>query len=184
MVKRLLFAGALTTLLISAAFAAEKLEDKAIKVALDAPETFIKSPELPAKDNFIGESKGLFVSPDFAKNGAAVLVHYMDIPAGADYTLFKSAIEPQLATVFGNGYKLVKQEDVKTEGFTGFSLEFTCPGDGTKPVPGGTTPHHVRWYFLKDTDTKVVGILYGGQEASWKDLDPKYAASFKSLKHP
>jgi hypothetical protein len=182
--RKLLLAGAITTLLISAAFAAEKLEDKGIKVALDAPETYIKAPELPAKDNFIGEAKGLFLSPDFAKNGGAVLVHYMDLPGGADYTLFKAAIEPQLATVFGQGYKLVKQEDVKTDGFTGFSLEFVCPGDGQKPTPGGNTPHHVRWYFLKDTDTKVVGILYGGRDEAWKDLDEKYAASFKTLKHP
>src|SRR4051794_37304244 len=61
-VKRLLLAGAITTLLISAAFAAEKLEDKAIKVSLDAPEAYIKAPELPAKDPFIGEAKGLFLS--------------------------------------------------------------------------------------------------------------------------
>lgn len=173
---------AAATLLATAVFAAEKLEAKDLKLSLQAPETFVASPELPEKDAFIGVAKGLYFSPEIQKNGAACLVHHMDIPAGADYATIKSALEPQLAQVFGQGYKLVKQEDLKLEGFTGFSLEFVCPGDGTKPLPGGATPHHVRWHFLKDGETKLVGILYGAQDAAWKDLEPKYAASFKTLK--
>jgi hypothetical protein len=181
-VKKLMLAGALSALFVTAAFAAEKLEDKSLKLSLQAPETFIASPQLPEKDNFIGTAKGLYLSPDVQKTGGALLVHHMDLPGGADYPTVKAALEPQLAQVFGTGYRLVKQEDIKLDGFTGFTLEFICPGDGTKPMPGGTTPHHIRWYFLKDGDAKLVGILYGAQDAAWKDLEPKYAASFKTLK--
>lgn len=180
--KPLLLAGALSALCITAAFAAEKLEDKALQFSIEAPETYVAAPQLPEKDNFIGTTKGLYLSPDVQKNGGALLVHHLDIPAGADYATFKSVIEPQLAQVFGNGYKLIKQEDVKAEGFTGFTLEFVCPGDGAKPAPGGTTPHHVRWHFVKDGETRLIGFLYGAQDAAWKDLEPRYAASFKTLK--
>jgi hypothetical protein len=168
--------------LVGAASAAEKVEDKSIRLSVDAPEGFLKAPELPKKDDFIGEAKGLFLSPDFATNGGAMLVHHMTLPGGLDFNGFKTALEPRLAMAFGNGYKLVKQEDVEAGKFAGFVLEFSCPGDGTKPDPTGSIPHHVRWYFFKDGDAKVIGMLYGARDASWKDLEPKYAASFKTLK--
>jgi hypothetical protein len=179
---RLLIAGLLAASLAVGAWAAEKFEDQSIKVSADAPEGFVKLGELPPKDNFIGEAKGLYLSPDVANNGGAMLVHHMEIPAGADYAAFKGAIAPQLELVFGNGYKLVKQEDVEIGKLSGFVLEFACPGDGTKPVPGGSIPHHLRWYFFKDSPTKLIGVLYGARDSAWKELSDKYVASEKTLK--
>ncbi|MCC2671022.1 MAG: hypothetical protein K0Q72_3493 [Armatimonadetes bacterium] len=179
---RLLIAGLLAATLAVGAWAAEKFEDTGLKVKADAPEGFVKLPELPAKDNFIGEAKGLYLSPDAATNGGAMLVHLMEIPGGADYAAFKGAIAPQLEVVFGNGYKVVKQEDVEVGKLAGFVLEFTCPGDGTKPVPGGSIPHHLRWFFFKEGTGKLIGVLYGARDASWQELSAKFVASEKTLK--
>jgi hypothetical protein len=175
-------AGIIAGMLVTAAWAAEKLEDKSIHLSMDAPEAFIKSPELPKADAFIGTAKGLFLSPQVADNGAALLVHHMELPAGADYATFKGIIAAQLGQVFGAGFKLVKQEDVTADKFSGFLLEFTCAGDGTKPDPNGTIPHHIRWHFLKDGDAKLIGVLYGARDANWNEMEPKYATSFKTLK--
>ena len=179
---RLLIAGLLAASLAVGALAAEKFEDKGIKVSADAPEGFVKLGEVPPKDNFLGESKALFLSPDVANNGGAMLVHYLDIPAGADYPTFKGAIAEQFGVVFGNGYKLIKQEDVEVGKLSGFVLEFSCPGDGTKPAPGGSIPHHLRWFFFKEGPAKLIGVLYGARDSAWKELSEKYTVSEKTLK--
>lgn len=179
---KLLVASLLAATLAVSAWAAEKFEDKSIRVAAETPEGFVKLDQVPAKDNFIGEAKALYLSPEAATNAGAMLVHHMELPGGVDYATFKGALATQLGTVFGAGYKLVKQEDTEMGKLSGFVLEFTCPGDGTKPAPGGTIPHHLRWYFFKDGDAKLIGVLYGARDAAWKDLDAKFAASAKTLK--
>ncbi|MGV3724389.1 MAG: hypothetical protein ACO1SX_26125 [Actinomycetota bacterium] len=179
---RLLIAGLLAASLAVGVRAAEKFEDKAIKVSAEAPEGFVKLNEVPPPDDFIGESKALYLSPEVASNGGAMLIHHLTIPAGADYAAFKGALPTQFATIFGNGYKLIKQEDVQAGKLSGFVLEFSCPGDGSKPVPGGAVPHHLRWFFFKDGDARLIGVLYGARDANWADLSAKYVASEKTLK--
>lgn len=179
---RLLIASLLAATLAVGVMAAEKFEDKTIKVSADAPEGFVKLAEVPPADNFLGESKALYLSPEVAANGGAMLIHHLTIPAGADYAAFKVALPTQFATIFGDGYKLIKQEDVTVGKLAGFVLEFSCPGDGTKPLPGGTVPHHLRWFFFKDGDAKLIGVLYGARDASWAELSKGYVVSEKTLK--
>lgn len=181
--RKLLLAGVLLVSLAGVARAAEKLEDKSVHVSLEAPEGFIKAPELPKKDSFIGEPKGLYLSPEVTSNGGALLVHHTAVPGGLDYDQFKNAFADFLGKTFASGFKVVKQEDTQVGKFSGFMLEFVCPGDGGKPDPNGTIPHHIRWYFFKDGADKLVGVLYGARDATWNDLEPKYAASFKTLKY-
>lgn len=180
--KRLLLAGVFLTTLVAGVSAAEKFEAKSVHLAAEAPDGFIKPAELPKADEFIGEAKAIFVSTDAANNAGTMLVHHMTNQAG-DFNGFKQAFEPLIEKAFSNGFKLIKQEDVKVGKLDGFELEFACPGDGTKPDPNGNIPHHIRWYFFKDGDAKVIGVVYGAREAAWKDLDPKFAASFKTFKY-
>jgi len=180
-VKRLL-TGLLLVLAAGAALAAEKFEDKQLGISVTAPEGFGAAADLGKRDDFIGEPKALFASPDAQNNAAILLIHHMEIPGGADYATFKGAFADQLKTIFMDGFKLLKQEDLKVDKLTGFMLDFECPGDGTKPQPGGSTPHHVRWYLVREGDKKLVGLIYTGREAAWKDISPKFEASAKTLK--
>ena len=181
MIKKLLLATVQLTTLVGVARAAEKFEASALHITAETPDGCVKAPELPKADGFIGDAKGLYVSPDIATNGAAMLVHSMPVPAGLDYAGFKSNFANLLGQFLPTS-KVIKQEDVKVGKLDGFSLEFTCPGDGGKPDPNGTIPHHIRWYFFKDGEAKMIGVLYGSRDAAWKDLDSKYQASFKTLK--
>jgi hypothetical protein len=180
--KRLLAVGLLLAVAAGAAWA-EKFEDKQLGIALTAPEGFAAGPNAGKKDDFIGEQKAIFASPDVQNNAAILLIHHMDLPGGMDYATLKGGLADLLKNVFAAGFKVVKQEELKTEGLTGFMLDFECPGDGTKPAPGGNVPHHVRWYLVQDGDKKLVGLLYAAREAAWKDVEPKFTASANSLKH-
>jgi hypothetical protein len=158
-IRNLLLMGALVASLGGSARAADRFSDADLHLSADPPDGFVKAPELP-KDQFLGTPKALWISPDLASNGGAWLVHDMPIPGGLDYAAFKTGFGAILESLVLK-LKIVKQEDVTVGKLTGFSLEITAPGDGTKIDPNGTIPHHVRWYFLKKDDNNVIGILYG-----------------------
>ena len=141
--KRLLVVPILIVVAAGAAFA-EKFEDKQLGISLAAPEGFAAGPNEGKRDGFIGEPKAIYFSPDAQNNAGMLLIHHMDLPGGTDYAAFKGALADILKNAFNEGFKVVKQEDLKTEGLTGFLLDFECPGDGMKPTPGGSIPHHVR----------------------------------------
>ena len=142
---------------------------------------FAAAPNPGKKDDFLGEPKAVFVAADSDSTAGALLIHEMPIPAGLDYTTLKSALGEFLKGAFGDSDKLVKQEDLKVDGLTGFLLEFECASDGKKPTPGGSDKHHVRWYLIREGDSKLAGLLYGSRQAAWKDLDAKFSDSAKSL---
>ncbi len=167
---------------VAFAAAAEKFSDKSLGIEVTAPEGFMKAPDTPAKDDFIGQPKALFFAPNVTETGGILLIHHMDLPGGVDYDTFKKAFVEQLGMAFGDSFKLLKQTDLTVEKLSGMVLEFECPGDGGKPAPGGTIPHHVRWVFIREGEKKLVGMIYAARQAAWKDLDGKFTASEKSLK--
>lgn len=166
----------------AAAAAAEKFEDKKLGIAVMAPEGFTAVADIGKQEEFLGETKALYASPDVDSTAGILLIHHMDIPGGADYATLKGALSDQLKMAFGDKYRLIVQEDLKVEKLTGFVLEFECPGDGTKPRPGGNVLHHVRWYLIREGDAKLVGLIYTSRDSGWKPLDPKFVASAKTLK--
>lgn len=179
--KRVLGIGALLVALAGAAWAAEKFEDKTLGLRVEAPEGYTKAenPKLPEE---VGEVKAFYVDPNAGTNAGSLLIHHMDLPDGADYSAFKTSFGDQVGTFFGNGFKLVKQEDTDVPKLTGFMLEFECPGDDREAKPGGNIQHHIRWYFFRDGEKKLVGVVYHSLDLHWKALEPKFAASFKTLK--
>ena len=179
--RRLLVAAILAVTVIGVAWAAEKFEDADLKISIEAPADYVKSDDPLEEDDFIGTPKVLFASPDIMNNGGLLLIHHMDIPDG-DYEAWKSSLSDQLAMIFGDAYEVVEQKDVKLGDRDGMVLEFKCTGDGVKPDPDGNIEHRVRWRFIRDGDSKLVGLIYGAQEASWETLKPKITASEKSLK--
>lgn len=169
-------------LLLAIAAGAETLEEKALHVSLAAPEGFVRSGDLPDENELIGKPKALYQSPDNAKDGAALLVHHVTLPDGTTYKAFRNSLPGQVSKSLTGVYRLFRQSDVEIGGFSGFMLDFTCPGNGQRPEPDGKVPHHLRWYLFQDGDRNVVGLLYGANDAAWKDLNAKYAASVKTLK--
>lgn len=170
----------LAMLLGSAALAAEKFEDPEIKISIQAPEGFTAletKPELPPQ---LGPIKAVLADKTNPKKAAFLLVHHLPLDGG--YEDFKQQIPQVLAERLGTTFKLSRQEDTKVGAFSGFLLEFEAPGDGKLPVDGGTYRHHVRWYLLRDGESKLLGLIYHSLEDDWKELEPKYAASVKSLK--
>jgi hypothetical protein len=170
----------LATLIGSAALAAEKFEDPQIKLSIQAPEGFTPpeaKPELPPQ---LGEIKAVFADKTDPKKSAFLLIHHMTLDGG--YEDFKQQIPQVLSERLGTTYKLSRQEDTQVGKYSGFLLEFEAPGDGRLPVDGGTFRHHVRWYLLRDGEDKLVGLIYHSLEDAWKELEPKYAASLKTLK--
>jgi hypothetical protein len=179
--KRLLVLAGLVAALAGVASAAEKLEDKAIGIAIDAPEAFMNAPEKFEGSDALGELKALWVPKDSADTGGLAVVHHMPCPDGG-FDAFKSGIEARLRELFQGGFKLLRQEDVEVAELKGFMLDFECPGNGTRPKEEGTVKHRVRWYILRDGTEKIAGIIYSSREATWKDLEPKFAASLKTAK--
>jgi hypothetical protein len=172
--------GLLLALAVGTAGAAEKFENKTVGIALELPAGFVSVEQKP-ENSPLGDILGLYAAPDAAETGSGLLIHVLEIPGG-DYDTFKGGLPDLLKGVFQEKFKLVKQEDTKFEKMTGFMLDFECPGDGSKPQPGGSIPHHVRWYLIREGDKKLVGLIYTGREAAWKDVSPKFDASAKTLK--
>jgi hypothetical protein len=168
--------------IVSTACAAERFEDPQLKVEVEAPEGFSRSEGTPPADPFVGEFKAAFASPEVGTTAGALLIHHMPLPNGIDYPTFKGTLATRLGTMFGDRFRLLRQQDVEVGKIQGFVLEFQCPGDGRKPEVNGSIPHQIRWYLFQGSDGKLIGLIYSARQESWKDLDTKFAASFKTLK--
>lgn len=179
--KRFVLASVLLLALSAAVLAADRFEDKGLGISVAPPAGFQKSDEKPPVPDAVGDVKAYF-APKESRPGAWVLVHSMEIPENMEFGAFKAGLSDGLSNHFGDGYKLVKQEDLDIPKLTGFVLDFVAPGDGKFPQAGGTTPHHIRWYLLKGENGRATGLIYAATEADWKDLEPKYSESAKSLK--
>ena len=180
--KRLAAVGGLMVAVVGVAWAAAAYENADLKIRVEPPADFVKAENPGEDDEFIGKPLGVYLSPDAAETAGAFLIHHMNIPAGADYDTFKSTWPDQLKQAFGDTYKLLEQKDVKVGDRVGFLMEFKAPGDGTKPDPNGNIPHHLRWIFLKDGDSKLIGLLYASRDEAWSAFKAKFAASEKTLK--
>ena len=173
--------GLLGLTLAVAALAAEKFEDKAAGLRVTAPEGFTTAAQLPSIPDEIGKPKVLFTDKNYENNGGQLLIHLMDLPGGAEYAAFKTDLVATLKDYFGDGFKLHKQEDVAVGKQVGFSIEFEGPGNGKMPEPGGTIPHHIRWVLVRDGNERLMGFVYHCRESAWKELEPKFSASQKTL---
>ena len=174
----------LPLLILSAglAFAADKFENKEAGLSVELPAGYVKASEVPAM-TVLGNTLGAWKAPNADDTGAGMLVHMLDIPGGLDYDAFKKQLPDLLKSILGENFKLLKQEDTKVEQMTGFILDFQAPSDGRLPDPNGKVVSHVRWYFFKEPDNKVLGVLYIARDTAWKDVEPKVDESSKTLKH-
>jgi hypothetical protein len=185
MLKRWTLVGMILCLAASLACAAdkaEKFEDKALGIALEVPEGFTKPDQKPPFKEELGELVAFYADKKVETTRGMMAVHHMPIPDGATYDQFKGAFEQDLAKNFGKGYSLVSQGDTKVEGLTGFMLECEVPGDGNLPKEGGNVQHHLRWYFFREGESKLTGVVYHALQANWEELKPKIEASVKSIK--
>ena len=178
--NRLLAAGVLVLTALGVAWA-ENFVDEDLRIGFVAPKEFVRSQDPLEPSDALGQPKALFLSPDAAETGGMLVVHHMDIPGG-DYDNFKGLFADQLAGVFGEAYQVVEQKDVKLGDREGFVLEFKCNGDGLRPKPDGDIPHRVRWRFIRDGDSKLIGLIYTARESAWETMKPKFTASERTLK--
>jgi hypothetical protein len=176
------YSSLLLALAVTAATAADKFENKKIGLSVEPPAGFTVVEQRP-ENSPLGEVLGAYAAPNVEQTGSGLLIHLLQIPGEQEYEAFKGVLPELLKGLLGEKYKLIKQEDTKIEGLTGFMLEFESPGDGKLPMPGGNVLHHVRWYFFKQPERKLAGVLYTSRESSWNDIEPKVAASAKTLKH-
>src|SRR5262249_2273201 len=117
-----------------AALAADKFENKKIGLSVEPPAGFAVLEQRP--DNSpIGEVLGAYAAPDAEQTGSGLLIHLLSIPGDMEYDAFKASLGDLLKALLGEKFKLIKQEDTKIEGLTGFMLEFESPGDGKLPKP-------------------------------------------------
>lgn len=180
--KLFALAATLLALFTIPALAANTFKDDTLKVQVEAPADFAKSTRDVQLPEALGTVKGAFDHNNAERTGGQFILHHMEIPAGADYSGFKTSL-PERVNEFLNGKaKVVRQEDVEVGKLKGFLLEFEAPGDGKLPSPDGTIAHHVRWYLLRDGEDKLLGLVYHSREEAWKDLDPQFAASLKTFK--
>ena len=180
--KRWLVMGLAILLVAAGAWGAEKFEDKALGIALEAPEGFEALADRPELPSALGEVKAIFGHKERAGTAGLLFVHHMEIPDGEAYDAFKTQIGERLQGLYGVDFKVVKQEDIEVAGRKGFVLEFQVPGNGMLPEPNGNVQHHVRWHLLRDGETRLIGIAFHSRESAWKDLAPKFDASYKTLK--
>ena len=174
--------GALLVLTAAMALAADKFEDKAVGVAVELPDGFAIQDQRPPLPPELGTVKGFYLSKSKPESGGMLLVHQMDLPCGLDLNGLKTRLPDAISEHLGAGYKLLTQLDVTSGAHKGFLLEFEAPGDGKFPQPNGTQKEHVRWYLLQEGNKPLVGLLYHSTEDTWKEMLPKFEASFKTLK--
>jgi hypothetical protein len=162
----------------------ETFEDSDSKLSIESPEGFTKLPQDAPENEFLGKIKAIFLAPDVQTSSGVLLIHHMTRPADStDHAAFKKNLEPGVKSYFGEGYKLIKQEDVKdVKDRETFYVEYNCKGGENGPDPNGTIPLRVRWYLIKDGDNKYVGLIYYSREESWKEMEPKFVKSFKTAK--
>lgn len=182
--KRRVFLGAFLALAAGSSFAAVKYEDKELGIALEAPEGFIPLKELPRLHEALGATKAAYADPRKPGSGGLVMIHHMSLLEGGDYPTFKQRLPEAVGEFLGAGYRLLKQEDVTADKLAGFMIEFEAPGDGKLPQPGGPQRQHMRWYLFREGADRLVGVIYHATEEAWKELEPKFAASYKTVRKP
>jgi len=179
--RRLAIITVLLAVAATAAFGAEKFEDKELKLAIEAPAGFTKVDMAPSLPPELGTTRVAFMDTQNQAKAAFLMIHHMDCPPGVTFVDFKQGLPDLLAGRLGNTYKLLRQEDVDAGKFTGTMLDFEAPGDGKLPGEGNFR-HHVRWYLLRDGEDKIIGLVYHSLEDAWKEVEPKFAVSVKTLK--
>jgi hypothetical protein len=179
--KRLAMVGALIALTAGIAHAAVSFQDKELGIKLDVPEGFTKPDQLPPFPEELGPVKAVYGDLEHPQRAAFTLVHRMELPAGVEFNKLQPALEAMLKESLGTGFKILSQQEVKVGKREGFLLDFEAMGNGRLPEANGTIKHHVRWYLLKDDANHVIGVVYHSVDDAWKELEPKYSASFKTL---
>lgn len=180
--RKLAMMGVLLALTTGMARAATlSFQDKELGIKLQAPDGFTKPDALPPFPEGLGPVKVLYADQEHPKHAAFTLIHRMELPAGTEFKNLQPGLEALLKEQFGASLKFLSQQEVKVGQREGFLLDFEAPGNGQMPEANGTIRHHVRWYVLKDDGTHVIGIVYHSVEDAWKELEPKYTASFKSV---
>lgn len=172
---------ALMVSLTSGLARAERFQDKELGLKLEIPEGFTAPEQRPPFPEGLGPVKGLYGDLQHPQRAAFLLVHRMELPEGVDAKGLQQGLEGTLKEQLGPTLKILNGQSVKVGSREGFVLDFEAPGNGRLPEANGTIRHHVRWYLLQDGPTHFVGVVYHSVEDAWKELEPKYAASFKSL---
>jgi hypothetical protein len=170
---------ALTTGMARAA--AVSFQDKELDIKLQVPDGFTKPDALLPFPDELGPVKALYADLEHPQSAAFTLIHRMELPAGMEFKNLQTGLEAILKEQLGASLKFLSQQEVKAGKREGFLLDFEAPDNGRMPEANGTIRHHVRWYVLKDDPTHVIGIVYHSVEDAWKELEPKYTASFKSV---
>lgn len=182
MMRKAILLAALLVLAAAQFCMAASFQDPALKVEVQAPAGFEKIETLPPLPEVLGEVKTAFHHQEYEKTSGQLLIHHMMLPDGAAYEDFKAGLAGQVDEFLGGQAKIARQEDVTVGKLSGFLIEFEGPGNGKLPEAGGTIPHHVRWYLLKDGNGKLLGLVYHSRQDAWKELEPKFTASVKSFK--
>jgi len=179
--NRLAMMGVLLALTTGIARAAVSFQDKALGIKLEIPDGFTKPDQLPPFPEGLGPVKAFYGDLEHPQRAAFTMIHHMELPAGVEFHRLQTSLEATLKEQLGAGFKIMNQQEVKAGKREGFLLDFEAPGNGRIPEANGTIKHHVRWYVLKDDPTHVIGVVYHSVEDAWKELEPKYRSSFKSL---
>lgn len=179
--KRLAVAGVLIALTTGMARAAVSFQDKELGIKLDVPEGFTKPDQAPTFPEELGPVKAVYGDLQHPQRAAFTLIHRMELPAGLEFRALQPSLEATLKERLGTGFKILTEQEVKSGKREGFLIDFEAMGNGRLPEANGTIKHHVRWYVLRDDATHVIGVIYHSVEDAWKELEPKYSASFKSL---
>jgi hypothetical protein len=179
--KQWLIAVLMVSLTAGLAQAAERFQDQELGVKLEVPEGFTAPDQRPPFPEGIGTVKALFGDLQHPQRAAFLMVHRMELPDGVEAKAFEQALEGALKEQLGPTVKVLNQQTIKVGNREGFLLDFEAPGNGKLPEANGTIRHHVRWYLLEDGPKHFIGVVYHSVEDVWKELEPKYEASFKSL---
>lgn len=179
--KQWWMAALLVSLTAGLAQAAERFQDKDLGVKLEAPDGFTAPDQRPPFPEGIGTVKALFGDLQHPQRAAFLMVHRMELPEGVEAKAFQPVLEEVLKERLGPTLKFLNQQTIKAGNREGFLLDFEAPGNGKLPEADGTIRHHVRWYLLQDGPNHFIGVVYHSVEDAWKELAPKYEASFKSL---
>lgn len=179
--KKWLMVVLLLSLTTGLARAAERFQDQELGLKLEAPEGFTAPDQKPSLPEQLGAVKAIYGDLQHPQRAAFVLIHRMELPAGLDAKGLQQGLETTLKEQLGPSFKILNQQEVKVGKRNGFLLDFEAPGNGRLPEANGTIRHHVRWYLLHDGPEHVIGVVYHSVEDAWKELEPKYTASFKSV---
>src|SRR5438552_14135499 len=101
----------LLMLTASAAFAADKFENKEAGVSVELPTGYVKVDDAPPM-TVLGNTLGAYKGPNADDTGAGLLIHLLDLqqlPGVADYDALKKGLPDLLKSILGENFKLLKQ---------------------------------------------------------------------------